>query len=191
MLPIFMKELEPLENKDFGDIIEVIKKTYGFYRQKYVVMSAKYTKTVNHYYTDKVIESHLNGYYALATFAGEKVTRFISVDIDEGGKKVVRQVMDAFAELGIPRDKIYVSTSGKKGHHVDIFFSPWIYNEKAKNLYDLMIWRTGLNPKKVEFRPTHRQAVKIPLGVHATTGRRCWYLDRDTLQPIERMDYIK
>lgn len=180
-----------MENNDLYDIIEMIKKTYGFYRQKYVVMTNKYTKTVSHYFTDKVLESHLNGFYALGVFAGEKVTRFISVDIDEGGKKAVRQVVDAFVKLGIPRDRMYISTSGKKGYHVDIFFNPWIYNEKARNLYDLMIWITGLNPRKVEFRPTHNQAVKIPLGLHAVTRNRCWYLDQETLQPIERMDYIK
>ena len=176
---------------EYQGIVDVIKKTYGFYHQKYVVLTGKYTKTVSHYFTDKVVESHLKGYYALATFAGEKVTKFISVDIDEGGKKAVRQVMDAFEKLGIPRDRMYVSTSGKKGYHVDIFFNPWIYNEKAKNLYELMIWQTGLDPRKVEFRPTNRQAVKIPLGVHAKTRNRCWFLDRDTLEPIEDMNYIK
>lgn len=175
----------------YAEIVDMLKKTYCFYRQKYVFMTAKYTKTVPHYYKDPVIESHLGGYYALAVFAGEKVTRFITADIDAGGKAAVRKVMDAFAELGIPRDRMYVSTSGKKGYHVDIFFSPWIYNEKAKNLYDLMIWRSGLDPKKVEFRPTNRQAVKIPLGLHATTRNRCWFLDRDTLEPIEDMGFIK
>ena len=180
-----------MKNKCFSDIVEMIKNTYCFYRQKYVVMSNRYTKTVGHYFKDGVIQSHLDGGYALAVFAGEKVTRFISVDVDEGGKKAVRQVMDAFVELGIPRDKIFISTSGRKGYHVDIFFNPWIYNNKARNLYELMIWRTGLNPKKVEFRPTPTQSVKIPLGVHATTGNRCWYLDRDTLEPIEDFAYIK
>lgn len=171
-------------------LIDMFKNTYCFYRQKYVIMDSQYTKTVAHYFTDKVIESHIDGKYALCVFAGPKVTRFISVDVDEGGKKVVRQVVDTFVKFGIPMDRIYVSTSGRKGYHVDIFFSPWLYNEKAKNLYDLMIWQTGLNPKKVEFRPTPWQAIKVPLGVHAKTGNRCWFLDQQTLKPIERMDYI-
>lgn len=171
-------------------IVEKMMQTYCFYRQKYVVMTKKFTKTVPHYFKDKVVDSHLSGYYALAVFAGKKATRFISVDVDAGGKDAVRKVLDAFEKLGIPRDKMYVSTSGKKGYHVDLFFSPWIYNEKAKNLYDLMIWLSGLDPKKVEFRPTHKQAVKIPLGVHAATGNRCWFLDRDTLKPVEDMNYI-
>lgn len=176
-----------MENKA---LIDMFKNTYCFYRQHYVIMDSEYTKTVDHYFTDKVIESHLEGKYALCVFAGPKVTRFLSVDVDEGGKKAVRQVVDTFVKFGIPKDKIYISTSGKKGYHVDIFFSPWIYNDKAKNLYDLMIWQTGLNPKKVEYLPTATHAIKVPLGIHAKTGNRCWFLDQSTLNPIEDMDYI-
>lgn len=174
-----------------NDLIESLKNTYCFYRQKYVMMSDGGIKTVNHPYGDQVIESHLEGRYALAVFAGEKVTKFISVDVDAGGKKAVRKVVDAFEGLGIPREYQLISTSGQKGFHVDIFFTPWIYNDKARNLYDLMIWRTGLDPKKVEFRPTNTQAIKIPLGVHAKTGNRCWFLDGETLEPIEDFGQIR
>ena len=146
--------------------------------------------TIMHPYGDAVIDSHLAGSYALCVFSGDKATRFITVDIDTGGKKVVRQVVDAFVELGIPRDRIYISLSGRKGYHVDIFFEPWIYNEKAKNLYELMIWRTGLDPKKVEFAPSITRAIKLPLGVHAKTGNRCWFVDQETLDPVEDFDYI-
>lgn len=177
--------------EQYAEIVDALKRTYCFYRQRYVFMAGGYTKTVNHYYKDRVIESHLGGYYALCVFAGEKATRFISVDVDAGGKPAVRKVMDTFEQLGIPRERMYVSTSGKKGYHVDIFFDPWVYNEKAKNLYDLMIWKSGLDPKKVEFRPTPKQAVKIPLGLHSATRKRCWFLDRETLEPIEDMGYIK
>ena len=176
-----------MENKA---LLDFIKKTYCYYHQKYVMMTSEYTKTVDHYFTERVIESHLEGHYALGVFSGEKVTKFISVDVDEGGKKAVRLILDCFEKMGIPRNRMYVSTSGRKGYHIDIFFQPYLYNEKAKNLYDLMIWQTGLNPKKVEFRPTNKQAVKVPLGLHAKTRNRCWYLDQVTLQPIERMDYI-
>lgn len=173
-----------------GPIIEALKNTYCFYRQKYVLMGPSYTKTFDHYYKNGTIASHLRGDYALAVFAPEKITRFISIDVDAGGKAAVRKVMAALEEIGIPHEEIHVSTSGKKGYHVDIFFKPFIYINKAMNLYRLMIWRSGLDPKKVEFRPTNTQAIKIPLGVHAKTGNRCWFLDRDTLEPIEDEGYI-
>lgn len=170
--------------------LDAMKEHYCFYRQKYVIMTGDYTKTTMHYFTDKVIASHLDGIYALGVFAGEKVTRFISFDVDAGGKPVVRKVIGTLVRLGFPEDRIYVSISGKKGYHVDMFFDPYIYNEKARNIYDLVIWQGGLDPKKVEFRPTHTQAIKLPLGIHQKTGRRCWFVDRNTLEPIEDMGYI-
>ena len=71
-----------------------------------------------------------------------------------------------------------------------MFFDPYIYNEKAKNIYDLVIWMTKLDPKKVEFRPTYTQAIKLPLGVHAKTGNRCWFIDLESMEPVKRMDYV-
>ena len=172
------------------NIIRAFEQTYCFYRQKYVTLANKYTQTVQHPYGERAIRSHLEGKYAIGVFSGDHATRFISVDVDAGGKAAVKKVQDAFVEMGIPKDKIYISLSGYKGYHVDVFFDPWIYNEKAYNLYDLMMWRTGLDPKKVEFRPTKNQAIKLPLGVHAKTGARCWFLDNETLKPIEDIEYI-
>ena len=175
---------------EYKALIERLNQTYCFYRQRYVMMIGNGMQTIPHGYGDKVIQSHLEGRYALCVFSGDKATRFLSVDIDAGGKKAVRSVIDAFVELGIPRDRIYVSLSGGKGYHVDIFFCPWIYNDKAKNLYELMIWKTGLDTKKVELTPTPKDSIKIPLGVHAKKGKRCWFVDRDTMEPIESFDYL-
>lgn len=170
--------------------VSALKDNYCLYRQRYVMMTPNYIKTVCHHFKDKTIESHLDGKYALAVFAGDKVTRFITFDVDGGGKAAVRTVIAGLQTLGFPQEMIYVSTSGKKGYHVDMFFEPYIYNDKAKNIYDLLIWITQLDPKNVEFRPTPTQAVKIPLGLHAKTRNRCWFLDPSTLEPIERMDYV-
>lgn len=173
-----------------SETIDKLNNLYGYYRQKYVLIYKTGIRTVGRPFTGRTIGGHLMGACTIGVFAGERATRFISVDVDDGGKPAVRKVIDTFAELGIPRDHIYPSMSGKKGYHVDIFFAPFIYNRNARNLYDLMIWRSGLDPKKVEFRPTHTQAIKIPLGIHQGTGTKCWYVDRDTLEPIEREDYI-
>lgn len=172
------------------DIVKALNDRYGFYNRKHVKIFGKSVDTQRFYFTDKAIESHLTGKYAIGTFAGEKATRYISIDIDAGGKSAVRKIVDALVEIGIPRDHIYISLSGKKGYHVDMYFLPWLYNSKAKNLYELVIWKTELDPKKVEFRPTNTLAGKMPLGYHQETGNRCWFLDQDTLQPIESEDYI-
>src|SRR5699024_12407077 len=34
------------------------------------------------------------------------------------------------------------------------------------------------------------QGVKLPLVIHQRTGNRCWFVDNETLEPIESFDYI-
>lgn len=136
------------------------------------------------------IMSHLNGEYAVCIYAGEKATKFMTIDIDLGEPDVVHKVIDTMVDLGIPKDYIHVSSSGRKGYHVDIFFRNYTYNTYTEKFYWAMIERSGLDPRKVEFRPTHKQAIKLPLGIHQTTGNRCWYVDRETLEPIESFEYI-
>lgn len=133
---------------------------------------------------------HVAGNYAVAIYAGEKATKFVTIDIDDGDSVTVRKVIDTLVEIGLPEDCIYVSLSGKKGYHVDFFFDKVLYNNLARLLYEEMISRSGLDRKKVEFRPTHGQAIKLPLGVHQATQQRCWFVDPVTLKPIESFDYI-
>ena len=53
-----------------------------------------------------------------------------------------------------------------------------------------MLAFTGESSRRIEFRPSFGQAVKLPLSRHAITGAVCWYVDRETLMPIEDMSYI-
>lgn len=133
---------------------------------------------------------HVAGNYAVAIYAGERATKFVTIDIDDGDAATVRKVLDTLEGIGLPRDRLYVSLSGKKGYHVDFFIDRALYNNLARVIYEEMIVRSGLDRRKVEFRPTHGQAIKLPLGVHPTTHQRCWYVDRETLEPIEDFEYI-
>lgn len=175
--------------------INALMDRYCFFRRSYV-MSRRgddgRVVTVNqkYPYTSKQVWEHLNGNIALCVFSGPSNTGFLSIDIDMRSPEVVRKVIDTMADLGIPRDRIYVSDSGGKGYHVDIYFENSIYNWKAKELYELVIYFGELNRRKVEYRPTANQAIKLPLGVHQKTGNRCWFVDRDTLEQIEDFDYI-
>jgi len=145
---------------------------------------------VNSHYDAYQIMKHLDGEYAVCVFAGEHATKFLSIDIDIGDPVVVKKVIDTMEDMGIPRELIYVSYSGRKGYHVDIFFRNYVYNEYAKKFYWAMIERSGLDPRKVEFRPTSKQCIKLPLGIHQGTGNRCWFVDPVTLKPIEDFSYI-
>lgn len=170
--------------------IKTMMDRYGFYRQRYVMMRKDVVNCIDSKYTTRQMWEHLNGNMSLCVFAGPHNTVFLSIDIDMKDADVVHKVIDTMVELGIPKEKIYVSDSGGKGYHVDIFFANSIYNWRAKELYELVIYFGELDRRKVEYRPTKSQAIKLPLGVHQKTGNRCWFVDRDTLVPIEDFNYI-
>lgn len=169
---------------------------YISYRQRYVVMepngSIYIPKNANGNLplTNSVVCGHLNRKYAISVYAGKYSSKFMTFDVDDGNKDTVRKIIEILADVGVPRDKIYVSTSGGKGFHVDLFFDNLVYTEKLRILYDYVCIEGGLDPVKVEFRPTHKQAIKLPLSAHCRTGNVCWFLDQETFAPIERIDYI-
>lgn len=140
--------------------------------------------------SNKVVCGHLNQKYAVSVYAGKYSSKFMTFDVDDGCRSTVMKIIEVLVGLGIPRDLIYVSTSGGKGFHVDLFFDNLVYTDKLRILYDYVCIEGGLDPVKVEFRPTYKQAIKLPLSRHCRTGNICWYLDRDTFEPIEHLDYI-
>ena len=137
-----------------------------------------------------ILMAHLEGREAISVFAWAKTTKFICFDVDKADKRTVRRVIDTLAEIGIDRDRVYVSLSGRKGYHVEVFFDTPVFNNYARDLYELVLYFGKISPEKIELRPTSKQAIKIPLGVNHKSGKRCWYVDRETLEPIEDMRYI-
>lgn len=140
--------------------------------------------------TNSTICKHLNKRFAIGVFAGEFSSKFVCFDIDDGDIETVRKVVSLIVDFGVSEEYIYVSTSGGKGYHVEVFFDSIVYTEKLRIFYDWVTIKGKLNQSKVEFRPTKNQAIKLPLSVHAKTGNVCWYLDRNTLLPIERESYV-
>ena len=140
--------------------------------------------------TDGVIRNHLLQKYAVAILAGETMSRFVCFDVDDGQQETVTKIIDALEEAGFPRELIYVSFSGGKCYHVEMFFDKPVQTEKLKKVYNRVIERTELNPRKVEFRPTHGSAIKLPLSSHYRTGNICWFVDKDTFELIECYDYL-
>lgn len=139
--------------------------------------------------TDGVLRNHLEHKYAVAVFAGERSSRFLCFDVDDGREETVGEVIGALMEMGFPRCGIHVSLSGGKGYHIEVFFNKLVRTEKLKRIYQRVLDLTELTARQVEFRPTNSNAIKLPLSVHARTGNICWFVDRDTLAPIERYDY--
>lgn len=92
--------------------------------------------------------------------------------------------------MGIPTRKIYGSFSGSKGYHVELFFGDTIKTDILFNLYRYIIEECCLDQKKVEFRPTDKAAIKLPLSVHPRTGKVCWFIEISSMEESCEPDYL-
>lgn len=185
----------------------VIKKLNALYiqtRRKYLVQFPEGRYITLHYsennnvtiFNDSMLRTHLKGELTYGVFSGGYFSKFITFDVDCENESMsrwvaLRLVYVLFEEYGIDRRDIHVSTSGGKGYHVDLFFDEQIKVEELRKFYQSVIISVGELPEgKIEFRPSWKQGVKLPLGIHQRTGNRCWYVDNETLEPIESYDYI-
>lgn len=179
------------------DIATVFEDLYVSYRKSYVVMEpGKEPRILKHKdgspytLTSKTVQSHLAHKYAICVFAGKSASKFICFDVDDGDRGTVRKIQKGLTKIGFPEDSIYVSSSGGKGYHVEMFFDGLVYTSQLRKVYAAVCAAQKLDTKKVEFRPTATQSIKLPLSVHRKTGNVCWYLDAQTLSPIPDQSYI-
>ena len=163
----------------------------------YVTNVDRFVMGVNQHYfiphkklDNNVILGHMNMKYSIGVFSYPNSSKFICFDVDMGDKDIVFKVINALRSFGFPQEYIYVSSSGGKGYHVEMFFDKPLNLKLLHDLYDWVIEEENLDPKKVEFRPTFTQAIKLPLSRHPKTGNICWYLDQQTLSPIKDISYI-
>lgn len=141
---------------------------------------------------DFMIEAHLKGKYTVCVFAKSLFAKFICFDVDIKDKsnkkrksqKVVRLLVDTLVEYGIPKERIYISWSGTKGYHVEIFFNRQYSGSKAKEFFDLIVNRPCFKDifgANIEFLPTQNRAIKLPLGLNFNSrlkkNRFCNFVD--------------
>lgn len=182
----------------FYDLINRMDKLYVTYRRRFIMASegkifvpkVRGTADQDMYLTKNLFMGHLNTRYAIGVFAGPISSKFVCFDVDLADKALVRRLIDEIERFGFPRDRVYISASGGKGYHVELFFNSTMYTNLLLDFYSTVIDRGGFDWRKVEFRPTAKQSIKLPLSVHPRTGNMCWYLDRETLEPIEDPGYI-
>lgn len=181
---------------EFIDIANRFCDLYVSYRKQFVMMIngaifIPKTKSNGPIPLDnKKICQHLNKKFAIGIFAGAHSSKFICFDVDDGSRETVRQIIIQAVRFGIPEDLIYVSSSGGKGYHVEVFFDDLVYTKKLEIFYDWVCINGRLNTSKVEFRPTHKQSIKLPLSKHAKTGNVCWFVNTKTFEPYEAEDFI-
>ncbi|EFU39324.1 hypothetical protein PVOR_25233 [Paenibacillus vortex V453] len=126
------------------------------------------------------LHKHLKGERTIGTFARTYVTKFLCFDVDfsdlEVAKWVTYKIGNSLDQLGLHH--YYVSFSGKKGYHVELFLDKFIPTERAHQFYLFILRAAGIPSHfsgKVEYRPFATQGVKLPLGTHQGTGNFCGF----------------
>jgi len=180
----------------FFEVADKFVDLYVSYRQRYVMMingSIFVPKRKDSGFirlSNSTICKHLNKRFSIGVFAGAYSSKFICFDVDDGSQETVRKIISLSEQFGIPRSYVYVSSSGGKGYHVEVFFDNIVYTEKLRIYYDWVILHGRLDPSKVEFRPTASQAIKLPLSKHAKTGNICWFVNPETFEPYAYDSFI-
>jgi hypothetical protein len=139
---------------------------------------------------------------------GIEDSKFICFDVDIGQKDktdkqekknnmekakwVTYKIVHTMQEIGIDDDFIHISFSGGKGYHIEIFFDSPIEVSLLQKFYKYILNQEDLNEKKdliigednygiVEFRPTNKLGVKLPLGINFNNktdkNNYCYFCD--------------
>lgn len=167
---------------------------YNKYEHRYMYIDANNNvqyKDPHQEITFPDLYDHLDGNRAISVYGRKYTTKFMTFDVDENSPEKVKLLINRMADDGIPRERIYVSTSGNKGYHIDVFFDDGVLKSLVENYYHDIRRDPIIKEINFEVFPIRHETIKIPLGVNLKTGRRCWYVDRETLEPYEGdYDYI-
>jgi hypothetical protein len=168
------------KTQEILNIAERMSELYVTYRQVWIQQKADGT-----YHTEKKYRLHddrIKEHLLQARTVGltvDKVTKFVTFDIDYGktsmsmaGQAVKALVAELTENHGIGLENILVSFSGSKGYHLEVFFNTPVYVTKARKWHNMVVQAIGGDINKIEFRPSH-QGVKLPLGLHKVTGKKC------------------
>jgi len=129
---------------------------------------------------------HLNGDIVIglpSAFNG--LAKCINIDIDTLEETTLRTITSVLDQLRIP---YYVSLSGRKGYHVDIFLDkPTPADQVAEAVHRLDKILTSMGLEGCELKPWTKGTgksggasnVKLPLGVHPSTGERCYFVNEE------------
>lgn len=193
----------PLKPYDQEVVIEKINELYIQTRRKYLMQTPSQYITFDRNKSEKVwtlndgmLKLHLDGINTYGIFNGNAVNKFITFDVDFSDAGQARwatlKLIDVLqSDFNISREDIHVSVSGGKGYHVDLYFDKPITLEETRKFYTSVLSEVGdIGNGEIEFRPSFTQGVKLPLGIHQVTGARCWFVDKDTLEPIKSFEYL-
>ena len=135
------------------------------------------------------VRIHLEGNRTFG-ICDEKASKVMIFDIDEDNLKAVNGIFEILREYGFTENCLQVFFSGNKGYHVTCYFDKPVELNQL-NLFQACVMvklhdqYPELSNLKVDLRPTPVYGVKLPLGIHRITGKRCCFCDKDTFNHIE------
>lgn len=137
-------------NEQQKQILQRLVEIYVTYRQRYILCLSQgmilVPKKKNGDYsrlTNAVLYQHLGHNYAVGVYAGNWGSKFVCFDVDDGSEDTVRSIINRLSAIGIPRQRIYVSLSGGKGYHVEVFFDRIVKTELLHQLYTHVVTVEG------------------------------------------------
>jgi len=204
---IFKFGLDAFTQKDIKRFIQLFNGREGVYAKQWINNVGKWGYSpVKDSLTEREVRLHLAGDLTLGLYLmrADNTVRLMVIDIDVNKntmmkctqqreakntllskiQKDARKIKHLADELGIP---VYIEDSGYKGRHLWFFFSEPIKASDARNLAKAILRRVGESAEG-----THREIfpkrdkiasgalgslVKLPLGIHKTTGRRSLFVD--------------
>lgn len=144
-----------------------------------------------------IISHHLRGFKTIGVFAdSDNTTKFITFDVDSSdinkSKATSKRLLNVLTtHFNIDSNDLHVSFSGEKGYHIDILLNERITTDQARHFYDLVMQHIPTTALvKIEFRPSHLMGVKLPLGIHRVTKRRCNFINKSTFEPLSDTDSL-
>jgi hypothetical protein len=188
-------------------VIDKIFELYVLQNKKYLRQNPKDYATLESRNDNKekplmsyMLKNHLEQKATYGVFAGKYYTKFLCFDVDyadnsELSKWVTYKLTRTLSELGL--GEYHVSFSGRKGYHIDIFIEDLIDIKTAQEFHKLVLERSEIptiDKGQVEYRPTFKQGVKLPLGIHQKSEKFCGYCDIDdglnVLSVKDSIDYL-
>ncbi|AJS59999.1 TOTE conflict system archaeo-eukaryotic primase domain-containing protein [Paenibacillus sp. IHBB 10380] len=132
-----------------------------------------------------IMERHLEQKHTVGVFSGVAYSKFLCFDVDYKDLEYARwqtyRISHVLDSIGVHNH--YISFSGNKGYHIEIFFNELIDLVTAKRFYQFVLKEADIQKcekGEVEFRPTDKQGVKLPLGIHQVSGNFCGYCEVET-----------
>jgi hypothetical protein len=131
------------------------------------------------------LESHLKLEKTIGLFSKPYSAKFVCFDLDMGDssekerRRNVNNIINNITKIGISRDYIHISFSGKKGYHIYLMLDKETYHTVIYNFYSYILVESDLTSNILEIRPLHDFGVKLPLGLHRNAKKMSYFVDEN------------